>query len=221
MISIEEYRAGSRELTLEDARRLTERIRLTAASVVEGIEKLKALVAKAKAGNVHEQLGYASWTAYLSEVLGETPMRLARDDRQEVARMLTDEGMSTRATAKVLGVGKDTVHRDLAGVANETPAPRAVTGNDGKTYTVTTKTAETITVDFKTGEVIEPPKPRRRPITDAFDAATYDLNRLIERLDRLAGDDRMPQNKEKVASKNLNDLLRAVDALQRISETLK
>ena len=38
----------------------------------------------------------------------------------------SDEGMSTRAIAPIVGASKDTVHRDLTGVANETPEPAHV-----------------------------------------------------------------------------------------------
>ena len=113
MLSTEEYENGHRELTLDEARRLTERIRLVAHTVAENMEKLQLLVTEAKNGNVHVQLGYASWTAYLADVLGEAPMRLAREPRQEMSRMLTDEGMSTRAAAKVLGVSKSLVATDI------------------------------------------------------------------------------------------------------------
>lgn len=113
MLSVEEYENGHRELTLDEARRLTERIRLVAHTVAENMEKLQRLVTEAKNGNVHVQLGYASWTAYLADVLGEAPMRLAREPRQEMSRMLTDEGMSTRAAAKVLGVSKSLVATDI------------------------------------------------------------------------------------------------------------
>jgi len=42
-------------------------------------------------------------------------VRLAVDDRRKAARELADEGNSTRAIGEVLGVGKTTVERDLAG----------------------------------------------------------------------------------------------------------
>jgi hypothetical protein len=57
-------------VSVDEARRLTERIRLTALTVREGIEKLQALVERARAGHVHETLGYPSWTAYLADTLG-------------------------------------------------------------------------------------------------------------------------------------------------------
>jgi hypothetical protein len=119
-------------MTVPEAQKLTERIRVTAHNYAEAREKLQAYVAEAKAGNAHLALGYASWTAYLSEVLGEEPMRLARGERQEMVQMLSAEGMSTRAIAPIVGASQMQVVRDIAGETNVSPAP--VQGMDGKTY---------------------------------------------------------------------------------------
>lgn len=81
-------------------------------------------------------LNYPTWEAACDAVLGGLRVQLPRDDRREIAAVLHhDQGLSTRAIGTALGVSKDTVHRDLAGVANETPEPTSVTGLDGKTYT--------------------------------------------------------------------------------------
>lgn len=57
---------------------------------------------------------------------------------------LREVGLSTHAIGSALGVSKDTIQRDLAGVAFETPAAVTtgmdavtVTGIDGKTYPAT------------------------------------------------------------------------------------
>lgn len=106
-----------------DARRLTEKIRITAHTYAEAREKLIGYVEQAKQGNAHLALGYRSWTEYLAEVLGEEPMRLARDERREVVQLLSNEGMSTRAIAPIVGASFKTVARDMdAPVSNDTPA---------------------------------------------------------------------------------------------------
>lgn len=135
-----------------DARRLTERIRITATNYAETKAKLLELVDMAKAGAAHVSLGYKSWTAYLSDVLSDEPLRLARDDRRELVPRLRDEGMSTPAIAKVLGVNAETVRRDdiAATSANaevdEPPKVRETEGLDGRVR---------LTV------VASPPAPRR------------------------------------------------------------
>lgn len=220
-------------LSVDDARRLTERIRLTAHSARESITKLHELVDEAKAGNVHLALGYQSWTAYLSEVLGEEPLRLARDQRQELVGYLAGEGMSTRAIAPIVGVDNKTVHNDLkkimAPVENSTPepdprdaarsavaaafaqrdepaAPAKVTGLDGKSYTKPAPAA--------------PKTAARRALPDQFFDASYDLQKVVERIERLAADDRFPQNKEQISAKHRSDLLRGIDALQGVVDRL-
>ncbi|WP_144627577.1 hypothetical protein [Arthrobacter woluwensis] len=227
-------------LSEQDARRLTERIRLTAHNYAEAKAKLIELVQEAKDGNAHLVLGYASWTAYLSEVLGDEPLRLARDDRQDMVRVLTAEGMSTRAIAPIVGTDNKTVWNDLKrGVENSTPVPRnaavakeqgapvkvqirsstpdsftagigaagnTVTGLDGKTYTRLAAT--------------EPTKPKRRPIADQASDAGWELARAVERIQRIADDDRFDSNKEKVAPHMRSHLTNAIDSLQAILDRI-
>jgi uncharacterized protein (UPF0335 family) len=113
--------------TSDEARRLTERIRLVAANVAENVQKLRELVTEARESNAHEVLGYASWTAYLKDVFGDEPLRLARDVRQELVAELSAQGMSTRAIAPIVGVSQKTVDRDVRGESNDSPdlPPRA------------------------------------------------------------------------------------------------
>lgn len=63
-------------------------------------------------------------------------MRLARDERRDMVRMLADEGMSTRAIAPIVGASQKTVDRDIRDSpteSNDSDEPRAVLGNDGRT----------------------------------------------------------------------------------------
>ncbi|HLS50048.1 MAG TPA: hypothetical protein VK024_08640 [Actinomycetaceae bacterium] len=243
----------------DEARRLTEKIRLTAHTYAEAREKLIGYVEEAKAGNAHLALGYRSWTEYLSEVLGEEPMRLARDERREVVQLLSSEGMSTRAIAPIVGASHDTVHRDLhaAPVRNLTPAPEPPTTPEGGTRSASTPSVDIANVDKETGEILadgspeivkltgpnsvtspgrtitgmdgktytrpeprQPSAPKRRPLTDQFFDAFYDLTKVTERIDRLTEDDRFPQNAEKVAAKHRSDLLRAKDLLEQVINRL-
>ena len=54
------------------------------------------------------------------------------DQRREIVAALREQGHSLRAIAGAVGASKDTVARDAAGVAGETPAE--VRGLDGKRY---------------------------------------------------------------------------------------
>jgi hypothetical protein len=85
--------------------------------------------------------------------------------------------------------------------------------------------------DVIDAEIVDDPPPtpdrkaNRRPITDAFRDATYDLIKVVERVERLVLDDRYPRNAEQVARISRGDLLRAADLLaavvDRISKPIK
>lgn len=179
-------------MTEQDAQRLTERIRLTAHNYAEARTKLQELVTEAKSGNAHLALGYASWTAYLADVLGEEPMRLARGERQEMVQMLSAEGVSREAIATITGVAERTIQRDMQ---EETfVSPSKVTGLDGKTYT--------------RPEPAEPIQPKRTPLPEQYFNAIYDLGKLIDRIERLTEDDRFGRNKKELQTKHRHDLAR-------------
>lgn len=81
-----------------------------------------------------DALGYDSWDAYVVGEFGTDRLpTLEREERQELAASLRAESMSTRAIASVLGVGHQTVMRDLSAGGPGGP-PAEVTGADGKTY---------------------------------------------------------------------------------------
>lgn len=220
-----------------DARRVTERIRIVAHNYTEAKAKLIQLVQEAKDGNAHEALGYPSWTAYLAETLGDEPMRLARDERQEMVKVLSAEGMSTRAIAPIVGTSYQQVSKDRrAQVSPEaTPEPKSdaellagaewspesvedaprFTDEPGRVQPVT----GTITgMDGKTYTRPQPKDPvdRRPPLPEQIFNAVYDLGKVVDRLERLVEDDRFNRIKEEVASKHESDLNRNIDALHGI-----
>lgn len=89
--------------------------------------------------------------------------------------------------------------------AVQPPELKPVTGLDGKTY--------------KPKPV--PKDPRRKPITDAFGRANYELRRSVERVVRLTDDDRFQKNKDQISGANLSDLIRARDALNGVIQQLE
>lgn len=102
-----------RLLSPGEAQRLTQRIKLTASTIRDSLFKLRNLVEEAKGSNAWQVLGYQSWTAYLADTLADEPMRLGRDERQELVGYLSGEGLSTRAIAPIIGVDNKTVHNDI------------------------------------------------------------------------------------------------------------
>lgn len=118
----------------DEARRITERIRLAATNYTESKAKVLALVEQAKQGRADLALGYKSWTAYLSDVLSDEPLRLAREERRELTGHLASEGMSGRAIAPIIGASEATVRRDIQATASSDAVarPATVTSLDGR-----------------------------------------------------------------------------------------
>lgn len=199
-------------LDADDARRLTERIRLIAGNVADNVEKLRDLVEQARVGEAHTALGYPSWTAYLLDVFGDEPLRLARDVRQELVAELAAQGMSSRAIAPIVGVTDRQVRNDIAGgndfppveqivihvdgATGEVQPEREVTGLDGKSYSTPVQ------------------KQNRRALTDVAKDAGWDIRKAAERLDRIREDDRYSRNKEEVAALLRSHLLFTIDTCQ-------
>lgn len=219
------------------ARELTDRIKV-------GVEAVWQLVKDAYVSRAWEALGYDSWDDYCTREFGSSRIRLPREERQEVVSSMREIGMSTRAIASATGMSKDTAARALSGVANETPAP--VTGTDGKTYpssqprrepepepVVKTEPVEEqpigniITQDdlAELNQPVEKPaphktEPRAEAITSQFTSAIADLNRVLNKFNRITRDKNFPRNREKVAAMHRNDLTRAIDELQTLVDNI-
>lgn len=225
----------------QDARKITERIRIVAHNYTEAKANLIELVQKAKDGNAHEALGYPSWTAYLAEALGDEPMRLARDERQEMVKVLSAEGMSTRAIAPIVGVHHDTVASDRkAGVGNPTPEPKSdaellagaewspeavepeprFTDEPGHVQPVTGTITGMDGKQYSRPQPQEPHKPKAEAITSQFSSAIVDLNRLLDRFHRISTNENFQKNKSQIEALHGNDLARAISELQNLANQL-
>lgn len=211
------------EMTPDEARQVTDRIRTALGVAWE-------LVADAYRRRAWAALGFESWDAYTSAEFGAARLKLPREERQEVVASLRDAGLSIRAIAAATGHDAATVHRDLARVANATPRPPeedpatpsaddpsgvapestqapepasqppTIQGVDGKTYP--TKAAN------------PQPKPRRSSLADAADRAGWEFRKAVERIERIAADDRFPANREQVAAALRGHLTYAVEVCQ-------
>ena len=225
-----------------EAERLTTRIRLRLDTIADNYVAVMPLIREAIERGAWSVLGYSGVSEYVSSCFGDALTHLGVEVRREVVRELTAAGMSTRAIAPVVGVDPKTVRNDqrsggemsppdpepaTPAPATSTPwpasrveddhrpepqaapvppiAPDPIIGRDGKKYPRKTP---------------EPSTPRRTPLTDSFFRATYDAAKKVESLHRLIGDDRFPQNAEKVAAKHRNDLLRINDLLQQVINAL-
>lgn len=224
--------------TAEDARRLTDKIKI-------GVEGVWHLIEEAYTSRAWAALGYKSWDDYCTREFGTSRLRLPREDRSEVVASLRESGLSVRAIAVATGDHYSTVSRELSRVANATPAHQAsakpATGSANPAVAetevaasgVAESSAESLTgplaprssvtgTDGKTYPASQPTRsrPSRKPLTDSFFEAVYDLARKAESVSRLTEDDRFPQNAEKVAAKHRNDLIRTRDLLTQVIEQL-
>lgn len=108
-------------LSKDDARRLTDRIRLLSETIAETLDKLADLIDQARVGSAWLALGYRSWTEYVSVEFASVLPRLDREPRQEFVKELASRGMSSRAIAPVVGVADRQVRRDLSGGTSVPP----------------------------------------------------------------------------------------------------
>ncbi len=84
-------------------------------------------------------------------------------------------------------------------------AGREVTGRDGKSYSVPQAPA---------------PKRRRRPLSDAYLDAVYDLEKVIDRLGRLHADDRFLANREVLQVRHRATVESLAEALLKLEDDL-
>jgi hypothetical protein len=227
-----------------DAHRITARITLVLGALTENLDKVSGLIREAERGQAHVALGYQSWTAYVAREFGGMLPKLDRDVRREFVGQLAESGMSTRAIAPIVGADYSTVSRDIqAGVADATPErafapaaggagevaesapatddpaspedevvdaeiveddpePRKITGRDGKTYTAPSA------------------QPRRKPLTDVARNAGWELSKAVERLERLAADDRFTSNKDQMAPHLRSHLTNAIEVCQDLLDRI-
>lgn len=206
------------------AARRAQRIKALLDTITARTDRLLDLVEEAKAHDDHEALGYPSWPAYVAGEFADRLAQLDRAQRRDAVAALTATGMSVRAIAEVVGVGRSTVQRDQVsrdgtpaddetqGFGNRTPAdrPERSTGLDGKSYPATVTPPE------------KPRKaPRRRPITDQYKDAAWELQKAVERLQRLHGDDRFSTYRSTLAYGQKGMLTRNAEVLQKVLADLE
>lgn len=201
------------------ARKVTEQIRISAHNYSEARTKLMERVQEAKNGNAHIALKYASWTAYLAEVLGEEPMRLARDERQDMVKMLANEGMSSRAIAPIVGASPAQVKRDVRGGSFEPPAPENVDTSTGEIHDEPKPVTGMDGKEYRRPDPVEH-KPRPEALTSQFTGVVTELNRVLDKFYRISENKNFPNNKNQIATLHGSDLARAISELNNLADAL-
>ncbi len=223
-----------------DPRLVDAELRDAARTVDSAWSNIERLVAEAQVGEIHAELGFTSWTAYLADVVSQELPNISRqvDQRRRVIELLSDAGMSQRAIAQAVGVNQATVSRDQGVIADQVmhdaspAAPAATRPDDTLTDEEADQLAEELIaaepkpvtgLDGKTypATPAAPREPRRKPIGDAFGTATFELKRSAERVVRLAQDDRFAKNKDQISGANLSDLVRVRDAINGVIQQIE
>lgn len=214
----------------EEARARADRIR----SGMRVLAEWRQDVIAAYAARDWTTLGYDTWDAYINGEYGEHRVQLPREQRREIVAGMSAAGMSTRAIGSAVGVHHDTVHRDLqATVGNPTDGEsRTVLSLDGRERPASRPAAdENVWVEPSASDVVdaelvdeparpEPPKPKRRPLPEAFTDAGRDLARAAERLTRITEDDRFDRNRD-TTHHQLPELLGALDHTTRLIQAMR
>jgi hypothetical protein len=117
-------------LDKEAAEALDIKIKEAGQKLATDTDALLGLLVLAKAGQIHEALGFSSWPAYVMEVVRIEPTDKA--ERRMMAVLMNREGMSQRAIAVALSVDQKTISNDLR--AGEENSSADTVGLDGKTY---------------------------------------------------------------------------------------
>lgn len=206
----------------DQARTLTDRIKVA-------VEGTWLLIQEAYTSRAWAALGYSTWDAYCTAEFGETRLRLPREERQEVVASLRESGLSVRAIAAATGSSVGTIAGEVGRCSEMNTS--AVIGVDGKTYAAARPAPEPADgPDLLAGdEWVQPdgpgfeaatpspvaPKPKRRPLPEAFTDASHDFTRAAERLARLTEDDRFPKNRD-ASHHQLPELLGALDNTTRL-----
>ena len=155
------------ELTQQEARELTDRIRV-------GLDTVWNDVAEAYTRVAHKALGYDSWDDYCATEFGSNRIKLPKEDRPEQIRSMYEQGVSIKAIVTATGVARNTVRNDLRQGGQIDPPERQL-GQDGKTYT-----RPEPTVSERDWPEVPEPEPERgngeNRHTDIINGTRNDLN---------------------------------------------
>lgn len=113
-------------ITEAQAKALDKRVRAAATKADNAVFALGELIAEAQAGKIHKLLGFASWDAYLVDVVSTNCPKLGKgDSRVNMVQLLKGAGLTVRQIAKATNTSLGTVSRDANAEEGETEAKKA------------------------------------------------------------------------------------------------
>jgi hypothetical protein len=209
-------------LTASQAKALDKKIRAASDRVIRDLtnaadnyQKLLDLIDQAQRGEIHTALGIKSWTLWFKDTVQLT--FTDRDERKELVRIMSGKGMSTRAIADVLNVGKSTVSRDV-----DSTAPNGtVESLDGRRRPSKPEPSEPEQEPLDVEEVEPPPvdAPKLPPLTEDFRNEVDNLRICVQAFKDIFADDRFPQARNRIAKLKAYTLFdNAVDELEQMSD---
>lgn len=214
-------------MTKTEAERITHQIADKLDGIADNFELVMPLIREALTRQAWQALGYTGVSEYVSTRFAAALSRLPRELRRPAVLELAAAGMSTRAIAPVVGVGDSTVQRDIATAPDGAVAPAATTGLNGKTYQRRDPEPQPDEPEVVDAEIVdeptpapEPPKPRRRALTDQARDAGWELRKTVERIQRIGDDDRFNRNKEQVTPLLRGHLQFAIEVCQDLLDQL-
>ena len=135
------------------------------------------------------------------------------------------EGLSQQQIGDTLGASQQTVSNDL-NTKNGNEQPPTIVNARGQERPTTYAPRPPANVDPNTGEVLdaatvsEPRTPPRRSLVDSARDAGQELRKAIERLERIAADDRFARNKNEVAAHLRHHLTHAIKVCQDLNDQI-
>jgi predicted DNA-binding protein (UPF0251 family) len=192
----------------DEARQLDDEIRTTVIEWRDDGLRIGELLARAKSVALHISRGFSSWTAYAADVFAAANLRLNTQGEIEAVALMSQEGMSTRAIGKALGVPRSTVQRREQVARNGPPdadlGKREITGLDGKGYTPPARKPERGIAN-------------RKPLTDDARQVAGEARKLATRLAGLKSDNRFRKQHDAVCLElkdAIRELLGSIDELK-------
>jgi hypothetical protein len=196
------------------ARVLDKRIRQASTRVVDNYAALLALLEEADKGQIHVALGYASWTAWLSEAVQVTPPNA--EERKKLVSLMSGKGVPQRAIAKVVGHNQSTISRDIDEIEGDADAS-TVTGADDKTYPKKKPKKKQEPLDV---EEVEPPV-KQQPVSQDFKDEMGFLGNSVSSFRDILIDERFPKARPTIAKHHSARLREFIAELNKVADELE
>jgi hypothetical protein len=195
------------DMTAAKARELTDRIKA-------GIEEIWKLIERAYVERAWKSLGYSNWDDYCQQEFAKARLRLPREERSEVVCSMRDVGMSIRAITSATGLGTGTVHRELSGEPNGSPAESGDGAHDDKVPGVPNGTPEpeSATITGLDGKSYPATRPKPDPVADQPETGGQ-TDHLEDQGAKQPGED-VQQGEEPLLSLEERDKLRLVERIK-------